>query len=173
MSCAPSVYPTPRDALWKSTGTGFCVCLCYPQTTVSWQITGDHTLRANLWGGNTVLINYTTLSITKYRESGGFVRRQIFIKKYVRLQLKPVYMTGLRNVKGWGSWQGKLTHLFSIISRPASGPKQRPIEWEPEVISLEAKRPGREAYQSLQEQRSRMRGVIHSLPIRHHGVKFN
>jgi hypothetical protein len=37
--------------------------------------------------------------------------------------------------------------LFTTASRPALGPTQPPIKWVPGTISLEVKRPGREADQ--------------------------
>jgi len=35
--------------------------------------------------------------------------------------------------------------LLTTASRTALGPTQHPIQWEPEALSLEVKRPGREA----------------------------
>jgi hypothetical protein len=35
--------------------------------------------------------------------------------------------------------------LFTIVSRPALGPTQLPIQWVPGPLSLEVKRPVREA----------------------------
>jgi hypothetical protein len=41
--------------------------------------------------------------------------------------------------------QGLETFLFTTASRPALGPTQPPIQWVPGALSLEVKRPGREA----------------------------
>jgi hypothetical protein len=40
---------------------------------------------------------------------------------------------------------GSINFLFSMLSRPALGSTQRPIQWVPEAFSLWVKRPGCEA----------------------------
>jgi hypothetical protein len=50
---------------------------------------------------------------------------------------------------GWSSSPGRVENfLFSASSRPALGPNQPPIQWEPWVLSSEVKRPRREADRS-------------------------
>jgi hypothetical protein len=50
--------------------------------------------------------------------------------------------------RSWNPGEGKNFH-FSMSSRPALGPTQPPIQWVPWALSLEVKRPGREAGRSL------------------------
>jgi hypothetical protein len=48
-------------------------------------------------------------------------------------------------VLGFDSWQGLGTFLFTTASRTALEPTQPPIQWVSDALSLEVKRPGREA----------------------------
>jgi hypothetical protein len=48
-------------------------------------------------------------------------------------------------VLGFDSRRGMGIFFFTIASRTALGPTQPPIQWVPGALSLEVKRPGREA----------------------------
>jgi hypothetical protein len=50
-----------------------------------------------------------------------------------------------RGVLGFDSRRGLGIFLFTTSSRTALGPTQPPIQWIPGALSLEVKRPGREA----------------------------
>jgi hypothetical protein len=70
------------------------------------------------------------------------------------------------------SRQGLGIFLFTTVSRLALGPTQPPIQWEPEVLSLGAKRPGREVDHSpapSDEAKECMELYLHS-PIRLHVI---
>jgi hypothetical protein len=54
--------------------------------------------------------------------------------------------------------------LFDIMSRPALGPAQPPIQWVPETLSLGVKRPGREADHSPPTSADVKRGAVPPLP---------
>jgi hypothetical protein len=53
-------------------------------------------------------------------------------------------LTGIPEGKGFDSRKGLGIFLFTTASRPALGPTQPPIQWEPGALSLGIKRPGRE-----------------------------
>jgi hypothetical protein len=74
-------------------------------------------------------------------------------------------------VQGFEVPAGAEDFLFSTASRPTLGPTQPPIQWVPEVLSLEVKRPGREddhSPHSSAEVKNAWRYT--STPIRLHGV---
>jgi hypothetical protein len=66
--------------------------------------------------------------------------------------------------KQWGSFLGR-GKRFSIMSRPASGPTQSPIQWVPGAVSLGVKRLGRDADHSAPSSAEvKNGGVITPLP---------
>jgi hypothetical protein len=48
-------------------------------------------------------------------------------------------------VLGFDFQQGQGIFLFTMVSRPALGPTQAPLQWAPVALFLGVKRPGREA----------------------------
>jgi hypothetical protein len=65
--------------------------------------------------------------------------------------------------------------LLTAASRPALKPTQPPIQWVPAALSLEAKRPGREADHSLPSSAELKNSWSYTstLPIHVHGVVFS
>jgi hypothetical protein len=61
---------------------------------------------------------------------------------------------------------------MSTVSRTALGPTQRPMQWVPWALSLEVKRPGREADHSLPSSAEVKNAWSYTSipPIRLHGV---
>jgi hypothetical protein len=56
------------------------------------------------------------------------------------------WVTGFTiGVLGFDSRRGLEIFLFTAASRTALGPTQPPIQWAPEALTLEVKRPGRGA----------------------------
>jgi hypothetical protein len=74
--------------------------------------------------------------------------------------------------RGFESRQGLGIFIFTIASGPTLGPTQPPIQWVPGALSLEVKRPGREADAHLHlVPRSNNEWSYTSVPpIRLHGV---
>jgi hypothetical protein len=75
-------------------------------------------------------------------------------------------------VLGFDSRRGLETFLFTTVSRTALGPTQPPIQWVPGAISLEVKRPGREADRSPPSSAKVKNAWSYTStpPIRLHGV---
>jgi hypothetical protein len=75
----------------------------------------------------------------------------------------------------WSSAPGRVNKfLYSTSSRPALGPTQPPIKWVPEALYQGVKRPGREADRSPPTNAEvKKTWIIHSHPIRLHGLVFN
>jgi hypothetical protein len=74
--------------------------------------------------------------------------------------------------QGFDSRQRPRIFLFITLSRPALVPTEPPIQWIPEALSLEVKRPGREADHSPQS-KPRSKNALNynsNPPIRLHGV---
>jgi hypothetical protein len=84
-----------------------------------------------------------------YRDDTSFPVVKLFIFLETSLKLTPLtqwYITGLR--AGWSGVRvpvGATDFFLTPASRPVLGPTQPPIQWVPGVLSLEVKRPGREA----------------------------
>jgi hypothetical protein len=75
-------------------------------------------------------------------------------------------------VRGFDSRRRLGIFLFTTASRTALGPTQPPIKWVPEDLSLEVKRPGREAdysFPSITEIKNAW-SYTSTPPIRLHGV---
>jgi hypothetical protein len=85
------------------------------------------------------------------------------------------YSDGLRaGGQGFEFRQRQQIFLYSIISRPALGPTQHPVQFGKEGTFSGVKRPGREADNSrLSSSEVKNVGVMYSLPTRLQGIVFN
>jgi hypothetical protein len=78
--------------------------------------------------------------------------QSLVIRKAANIKLPdvPVFVCGIAlgyglDDRGFEFRQGLGIFLFTTASRMALGPTQPPIQWVPGALSLEVKRPGREA----------------------------
>jgi hypothetical protein len=99
------------------------------------------------------------------------------ITNYHSLNVRNRYSDWLRaeRPRGRSSSPGRVKNLLlSTSSRLALGPTQPPIQWVPEALSPEVKRPGRKTDHSLPTSAEIKKcGSIHPLPIRLNGVVLN
>jgi hypothetical protein len=84
---------------------------------------------------------------------------------YEPQQLSGIALDYRLDERGFETRQGLGIFLFTTASRPVLGPTPPLIQWVAEVLSLEIKKPRREAYHSPPSSpESRMRGAIIPLP---------